>query len=212
MPNRTSVDRARVAPGVAPATTSDWCRRLPALGGTTVVLRELRSDDAPSLFALLTSDEVARFISPPPSTLKGFEQFIAWAQRQRAAGTIVCFAITINDTAIGLFQLRRLDNTFELAEWGFAIGSEFWGSGIFMEGASLMLRFAFDTVGVRRLEARASVKNGRGNGALRKLGAVQEAVLRQSFWRHGEWHDQVLWAISADEWRHLNALWNGRVH
>jgi RimJ/RimL family protein N-acetyltransferase len=212
MPNRASVDRARVVPGVAPSATSEWQRQLPALGGTTVVLRELRPGDAPSLFTLLATDEVARFISPPPSTLKGFGQFVAWALRQRAAGTMACFAVTINDTAIGLFQLRRLDNTFELAEWGFAIGSEFWGSGIFKESASLLLRFAFDTVGVRRLEARASVKNGRGNGALRKVGAVQEAVLRRSFWRHGEWHDQMLWAMSADEWRDHNALWNGRVH
>ena len=37
-----------------------------------------------------------------------------------------------------------------------------------------MLDFAFETVGVHRLEARSAVANGRGNGALRKMGAVQE--------------------------------------
>ena len=58
----------------------------------------------------------------------------------------------------------------------------------------------FQTVGVHRLEARASIVNGRGNGALRKLGAVQEGVLRRSFLRNGEYHDQVLWSVLKEDW------------
>src|SRR3981189_2377651 len=88
--------------------TSDWRESLPMLGGASVTLRELRASDAPSLFALLTTEEVARFISPPPSSVAGFEQFIAWTLRQRSAGAYACFAVTIDatDTAIGIFQLR----------------------------------------------------------------------------------------------------------
>jgi len=183
--------------------TSDWQRALPVLRGARVVLRELRASDAASLFAMLSADEVARFISPPPTTVSGFEQFIAWTLRQRSAGTYACFAVTVRgyDTAIGIFQMRQIDADFRTAEWGFAIGSPFWGTGVFREGADLMLDFAFETVGVYRLEARASVQNGRGNGALRKLGAVKEAILRKSFLRNGEQVDQVLYAILEDEWR-----------
>ena len=65
------------------------------------------------------------------------------------------------------------------------MGSQFWGTGMFAEGARLVLDFAFDVVGANRLEARAAVANGRGNGALRKLGAVQEGMLRRSFQRNG---------------------------
>jgi RimJ/RimL family protein N-acetyltransferase len=183
--------------------TSDWQRALPVLRGARVVLRELRASDAPSLFAMLSADEVARFISPPPTSVSGFEQFIAWTLRQRSAGTYACFAVTVRgyDTAIGIFQMRQIDADFRTAEWGFAIGSAFWGTGVFREGADLMLDFAFETVGVYRLEARASVQNGRGNGALRKIGAVKEAILRKSFLRNGEQVDQVLYAILEDEWR-----------
>ena len=90
---------------------------------------------------------------------------------------------------------------FETAEWGFAIGSAFWGTGLFQEGAGLVLDFAFDTVGVHRLEARAAVKNGRGNGALQKLGAVQECRLRNSFLKDGQYIDQVLYAMLDTDWR-----------
>src|SRR4029453_6114482 len=90
---------------------------------------------------------------------------------------------------------------FRTAEWGFAIGSAFWGTGVFREGADLMLDFAFETVGVARAEAGRSVQNGAGNGARGKVGPVKEAILRKSFLRNGEQVDQVLDAILEDEWR-----------
>jgi RimJ/RimL family protein N-acetyltransferase len=190
----------------SPATrvgVSDWRKGLPVLAGQQVVLRDIRPSDASSLFAMLTSDEVARFISPPPSTMDGFERFIAWTIRQREAGAYACFAVTLKgfDTAIGLFQVRASVPDFTAAEWGFAIGSAFWGSGVFQESAELVLDFVFDTLPVHRLEARASIRNGRGNGALLKMGAVQEARLRKSFLRNGEYQDQVLYTIIGEEWR-----------
>ena len=182
--------------------TSDWRQALPVLTAGTITLRELRASDAPSLLAMLSTEEVARFISPPPTTVEGFERFIAWTQRERAAGNYICFGVVPHgmEHAVGLFQVRQLEPGFGTAEWGFAIGSEFWGTGVFLEGARLVVNFAFDTMGVHRLEARAAVKNGRGNGALRKLGAVQEGVLRQSFLRNGEYLDQILWTILDSEW------------
>src|SRR6185436_20171603 len=69
--------------------------------------------------------------------------------------------------------------------------------------AELVMEFAFETLGVHRLEARATVKNGRGNGALLKIGAVQEGLLRRSFLKNGEFVDQVLYAIVEDDWRDI---------
>ena len=69
-----------------------------------------------------------------------------------------------------------------------------------LAAAVAVMQFAFERVGVHRLEARAAAANGRGNAALRKLGATSEGLLRKSFLRNGHYHDQVLWAIVADEW------------
>jgi len=183
--------------------TTNWKATLPVMSGTTFSMRELRIEDAPSLLAMLTTEEVARFISPPPTTVEGFERFINWTHHERRAGNYACFAIVPNgmDAAIGIFQVRSLDPGFGTGEWGFAIGSQFWGTGIFVEAARLILDFAFEVIGAERLEARAAVANGRGNGALRKIGAVQEGLLRRSFLRNGQHHDQVLWGILADDWR-----------
>ena len=203
MPYQVALDTVMVQPSITEVASSDWQQGLPTLRGGQVVLRELRASDAASLHALLTTEEVSRFISPPPTTVEGFERFIAWSHRQRTAGTFACFAVTVAgfDTAVGIFQVRSLESGFGTAEWGFAIGSGFWGTGVFKEGAALVLDFAFETIGVHRLEARAAVRNGRGNGALQKLGAVQECRLRKSFHKNGEYIDQVLYAMLDTDWR-----------
>ena len=195
--------------------TSDWRERLPVLAGSKVTLRDLEPADAPSLLSMLTTEEVSRFISPPPTTVEGFERFITWARAERVAGRYACFAVVPQGmtTAIGIFQVRQLEPGFASAEWGFALGSNFWGTGMFIDGAHMVVDFAIETLGVRRLEARAAVANGRGNGALRKLGAVQEGVLRRSFYRNGRHLDQMLWSILSDEWRQAKAVWgNGVIH
>ena len=193
---------------------SDWRQTLPVLTGQGVTLRELRVSDAPVLLSMLSTEEVARFISPPPTTVEGFERFIAWTHTERAAGRYLCFGIVPEgiDAAVGLFQVRQAEPDFASGEWGFALGSAYWGSGLFMAGARLVLDFAFDVIGVHRLEARAAVQNGRGNGALRKIGAVQEGILRRSFLRNGAYLDQVLWAIVSSDRQSLRSAGSPSVH
>lgn len=207
MPYTADIDRefARHPPTAPPSSvvTSDWRTGLPMLTGRTIALRELRPSDAMSLFTMLTTDEVSRFISPPPSTVEGFERFVLWANRERAAGRYVCFAVVPEGlgAAIGLFQVRQLEPGWGTSEWGFALGSAYWGTGAFVESAEAVLAFAFETLGVHRLEGRAAVQNGRGHAALRKVGAVHEGTLRRSFLRHGVYHDQALYTLLADDWR-----------
>jgi [ribosomal protein S5]-alanine N-acetyltransferase len=210
MPYQPDLDRAMKPSSKAQASTvtSDWRDRLPVLTGHKITLRELELTDAPALFSMLTPEEVSRFISPPPTTVEGFERFITWARAERAAGRYACFAVVPHgmSSAIGLFQVRQLEQGFATAEWGFALGSNFWGTGMFIDGGRMVVDFALEVLGVRRLEARAAVPNGRGNGALRKLGAVQEGVLRRSFIKNGQHLDQMLWSILAEEWQQTKAM------
>jgi N-acetyltransferase len=215
MPYQEHAERAATVahPTVLVPPDSSWRHGLPTLTGSQVILREMRISDAPALFAAMSSAEVSGFISPPPATVEGFERFIAWSLRQRAAGQYISFAVVArgSDHAIGLFQIRSLEAGFGTSEWGFALASEYWGTGMFTDGAHLALRFAFEVLGAHRLEARAATRNGRGTGALRKMGAIQEGVLRRSFLRNGEYLDQGLWSILAEDWLEAKAVWGSRL-
>ncbi len=220
MPYRPAADRPERShlppslPTWGPAVPPNWREGLPLLQGLGLTLRELTAADAPSLSTTLTTAEVSRFISPPPTSVAGFERFIAWTHRERAAGRYACFAVVPEGetVAVGIFQVRMLDGRDGVAEWGFILGQAYWGTGLFLAGAQRVVDFAFEQMGLHRLEARAAVANGRGQGALAKLGAVREAVLRQSFERHGERLDQVLWGLVREDWRVARTVRQSAIH
>jgi RimJ/RimL family protein N-acetyltransferase len=116
------------------------------------------------------------------------------------------------DRAAGIIQVRQCESDFSRAEWGFVLGQQYWGTGLFMASAGIVLRFLFECVGVRRLEARSVALNGRGNGVLAKLGAVQEGRLRRAFCKNGKYFDETLWAILASDWREGRLVPTSRSH
>jgi len=207
----TQGDGAGAPPRLSRAS---WRDGLPALAGAAVTLRELRASDAPALLALVATADVTPLISPPPTSARGFERFVAWTQAQRAAGACASFAVVPDggDHTVGLFQVRQLEPDFQVAEWGFALGARYWGSGLFVEGARLVIAFTFDVIGAERLEARAAVPNGRGNGALAKIGARREAVLRRSFFKNGDYLDQNLWSLLRDDWLQEKTASRPKLH
>jgi RimJ/RimL family protein N-acetyltransferase len=194
--------------GIGPSSGFvDWQRQLPTLSNGRVTLRELRPADASPLVRQMADNEVRRHIAPPPSTADEFRKFIRWARIERRKGIHITYGVLApgEDVAVGIFQLWRVEPDFSTAEWGLAVGSRYWGTGIAEAASKLLLEFAFGTLGVQRLEARAGVDNVRGNGLLRKLGAVPEGRLRQAF-RHGDVvEDQRLWSLLAEDW-------TGQVH
>src|SRR5690242_13859780 len=99
------------------ANPFEWHFGLPTLQAANVTLRELRHSDAASLMAMLSSDEVAEFISPLPRTVEGFRNFISDIHEERLAGHSFCFGIVPEgyEDAMGLFQVRRLEPGFASA-------------------------------------------------------------------------------------------------
>lgn len=193
-----------------------WQSRPPVLEGARLLLRELTETDARPLVSMLAVPEIARYISAPPTSADRIAAFAAWGRRERAAGRYIAFAIVPQgtDSPVGLLQLRLLDPSGHAAEWGVILGASHWGAGLFVEASRLLVRFAFDIVGIHRLEARVAAGNGRAQAAMRKLGAVQEGVLRRALvTADGTCHDQVLWSVLADDWRASErADAGGRVH
>jgi [ribosomal protein S5]-alanine N-acetyltransferase len=187
---------------IADAPDTNWRTAVPVLASDGLTLREIVQDDASPLLEMLATKDVSRFMSPMPPTLASFGRFVNWIHQQRSAGQCVAFVVVPPGftNPVGVLQMRSLEPGFQTAEWGFAVGAPFWGTGLFASAAQLVLDFAFTTVGVRRLEARACAENRRGNGALRKLGATPEGVLRRAFLWEGSYHDQVLWSILDSDW------------
>lgn len=202
-----STDSAGVMP-------TDWRQGLPALAGRIVALREPKADDLGPLVDLLSIADAVRFGLDESVTEKAVHAFIERALRDRGVGVSFTYVITLGATRaiVGLAQVRQLDVMFEAAEWEMTLAPSARGTGVFLDAARLLGSFAFGSVGAHRLESRIVLQNGRANGAMNKLGAVQEGVLRRSVRRGGEYCDQVLWSVLKDDWSNHWVSTASRVH
>jgi RimJ/RimL family protein N-acetyltransferase len=179
-----------------------------------VALREPTSDDLGPLFDLLSIADAVRFGINQPVTEEAVRAFIGRARHERSAGISFTYLITLGATRaiVGLAQVRQLDPSFETATWEMTLAPSARGTGVFLDAARLLGSFAFGSVGTHRLESRVVLQNGRANGALNKLGAVQEGILRSSARQSGAYHDQVLWSMLEDDWNDHWVPTASRVH
>jgi RimJ/RimL family protein N-acetyltransferase len=200
-----------------PASQSgrSWRDVLPALRGIECTLREPVTADAAALLMALGPHDLRDFAPLPATpTISGVEALIAAVQEHRAAGTAACWAIvpTNAEAPIGLIVVRALDHAFTMVSMSAVVAAEFRGSGLFQDAARALLDGLFGSIGVHRIEVRVDVRNARANGALRKLGAAQEGVLRHAQYRDGAYRDHVLWAMVAGDWNTQRDLEPPSVH
>ncbi|MEP7116793.1 MAG: GNAT family protein [Acidobacteriota bacterium] len=194
---------------------TDWRASLPTLSNGSVILREPVAGDALALLTALTPEALAQAVpAGPPASQAGFEAMIAATAVRRAQGAEACWAIVPRDSGVpvGLIRVRALDHGFTMVEGTAAIAEEFRGTHVFQEAARLALDCVFRTMQVHRAEFRIEVRNARANGALRKLGATQEGLLRRALHRDGVYLDQVLWSIVASDWCAPQDTVHPRIH
>jgi N-acetyltransferase len=197
------------------AVRTNWRDALPVLSSGALTLREPVAADALALLTALPEDALSQVVADPPAaSVAGIELLIEQLQAGRRAGTTACWVIVPADTGVpvGIVGVRSMDHTCSMVE-GFAVtAEEFRGTSIFQTAGRLVLGCLFGQMGVHRAEFRIDVRNGRANGALRKLGATQEGLLRRARAADGEFHDQVLWAIVATDWNDAPAVHTSSVH
>ena len=191
------------SPGTRPRATG--VEGLPRLEGRLVTLRELEPADGAHLLAVLATPEVMRFLSPPPQSLERFTGFIETTRIERHAGRYAGFAMVPHgiDHPVGVVQIRQLEPNFRTAEWGIALGAEWWGRGLFLDageaGARVRVQRGSASSASRRgwLPAtRAGIARSRSSARWPRACCASSLLVAD-----GTRHDQVLWSWLGDEWR-----------
>ena len=169
--------------------------------GPTLTLRFAELADAPALYVHACDPEVTRFFSwGPYERVEDGEAYIARLPAERASGKHLDFVIdrrgegAIGVTGLGEWSLR--DRRAVVGTW---LGRAYWGTGANFEAKALVLRLAFDALGLERVGAYVAPGNPRSRRALEKLGFAPEGTLRQ-YHRHGDRrHDVHVYSLLHDE-------------
>lgn len=168
--------------------------------GRLVRLRARSLSDVEKFTVWFNDPEVTQFLGnafPAISEERERELVEGWLDDPHA------FSIeTRGGQLIGNCHLFRVDMRQRRAELGIVIGDKaFWGQGYGTDALTLLLMYAFDHLGLHRVELEYLAFNRRAREAYEKCGFVEEGCRREAVFMRGRWLDSILMGILDREWR-----------
>lgn len=175
------------------------------LKGSTVMLRPYAPDDVEELFHTLDDARVWALLGARPDSPGQLAERMAAHARDRATWVVRLLApiggfsagSVVGSTAF--LEVSTYDARLEIGSTSYA--PSVWGTRVNPETKLLLLAYAFDVLGVGRVQLKTDVRNTRSQQAIARLGATYEGTLRR-YQRRADAtvRDTVLFSITAEDW------------
>jgi RimJ/RimL family protein N-acetyltransferase len=168
------------------------------------LLRPLSKDDEKELQEIANDEELWLYSPSDLSKPGELKRYIANAVADRINGTCAIWTIIDKRTnsIAGCTRLSEISWKDERGQIGWTwIGRDFQGSGLNSDMKFLILSYAFEQLGLNRIELKADERNHRSRQAILSIGATREGVLREHIKLHnGYIRNTVYYSILRSEW------------
>ena len=169
------------------------------LKGKKTILRPAHRSDAPLLTQWINDPEVRQYLaSIYPQTEEDEIGWIDGLSKKKPRELI--FVITLHDgTPIGVMGVHNINGVHGTATTGALIGDkQYWGQGYGSDAKMVLLEYAFNTLNVRKLYSDVIAFNERSVAYSLKCGYVEEARLKEHYYRLGRYWDQVILSVTRE--------------
>ena len=174
-----------------------------ALHGEKVRFRELRTEDLPDLVRWWRNPEMALLqnysVTPQPEDTVA-DMFRSWSTNTGPGGVGFSVVDADTDVLIGHVTLYGASLPVRAATLAVLIGPDHVDRGYGTDAVRLLTNFGFREMGLHRIELRVFAYNERARAVYRKVGYVEEGTRRGVAFHDGEFHDEVIMAVLAEEW------------
>ncbi|BFG70192.1 GNAT family protein [Sediminibacterium sp. KACHI17] len=170
-----------------------------------VLLRPLQRNDCDNLRHFsLNQPEIWTYSLQKAAGEENLKNYIEFAVRAREKGTEYPFIVfdKKNQAYAGSTRFYDIQLQHQTLQLGFTwYGKEFQGTGLNKHCKFLLLQFAFEQIGMERVEFRADFNNKRSIAAMKSIGCVEEGVLRSHANKvEGGRRDSIVLSILKNEW------------
>ena len=169
-----------------------------------LIIRRPRPTDLHDFLAYQTHPDNLKYQPVEPLTedkARDFLSRMATAEIGEEGGWIM-FAVELRGEGrmigeVGIFVSPQPQSRGNL---GWSFHPDYQGHGYATEAARVLLAYAFEERGLRRVTSDCDARNAASLRLMERLGMRREGHLRQSRLTGGEWHDECLYALLRDEW------------
>lgn len=142
-----------------------------------LILREILVSDAEAFFAMDSNPNVHRYLwNKPTQEIEETIETIAFVRKQYADNGIGRFAVISKETNefmgwAGLkFNTEMVNNKTNFYDIGYRLDEKFCGKGYASEASFVWLKYAFETLKIKTIDAAAHSDNSASNRILEKIG------------------------------------------
>jgi [ribosomal protein S5]-alanine N-acetyltransferase len=160
-----------------------------------VIVRPVSPDDRDEFLALMQASRSLHepWISPP-LTSRAFDAYLTRMNRNDHEGLVVFRRD--HPVIVGVINLNNIvRGSFLNASLGYYAGLPYAGNGYMTSGLKAAVRYAFDGMGLHRLEANIQPNNARSINLVKRCGFVNEGFSPRFLYIDGAWRDHERWAI-----------------
>ncbi|MBC7889310.1 MAG: GNAT family N-acetyltransferase [Ferruginibacter sp.] len=159
-------------------------------------LRPWQMEDLNSLVKYANNNDIAKYMNdqfPHPYTIESGKAFIQMTMKD---SPVHIFAIEINGQAVGGIGIHPQEGIQRKnAELGYWLAQPFWGNGIITKAIGQMTAFGFKNYDINRIFARPFGTNIASRKVLENAGFTLEAQFSKTFFKNGEYLDELVYAV-----------------
>jgi [ribosomal protein S5]-alanine N-acetyltransferase len=176
----------------------------PTLQTTRLLLRPFTESDADAIYALQSNAHVMRYWNTPPWTNRSqANAFIATCRKMEEDGSGARFAIETRDqhAFFGSGSMFGWNPVYRSLGIGYCFAQPAWGKGYATEAMHAMLRWAYDSLDLNRVETELDTRNAASARVLEKLGFEREGLKREVCIVSGEVSDSWIYGLLRWDWK-----------
>lgn len=170
------------------------------LEGEKVFFRPIEESDIPAMTVWVNDPQVRKYLTTYLPTSSTSEK--KWVESITDSSKNIAFAVCDKGTGkhIGNTGLHNINWRNGSAVFGFMIGNkDFWNSGYGTEILSLMLKYAFNTLGLRKIRSSVLASNIASIRVHKKCGFKEAGVLKDEYLVDGEYMDEILFEVFKED-------------
>lgn len=170
------------------------------LTGDRIILRDHEENDLHEMHAWMSDDEVMRFLPGMKTTsidethirlVESIHENLNPDRSEYFFAVLLKSGEIIGDAGFTLINKREYSG---IASMGYFLNSAYWGRGYAVEAANLLIKFAFEELGLHKMTAGCDAENTASERVMIKCGMIKEAHLKRHAFVNGVWRDRLEYA------------------
>ncbi len=168
----------------------------PTLAGKLVRLRRLEYKDIPTMTKLVTARVVRYLVEVPyPYKMIDAKRFVEKSRRNFKTKRELDFAIEFasDNSLVGVISLQKIDMISKNGQISYWLGQRYWKMGIATESIRLVIRYAFNVLGLHKIYANVFASNKASVRVLEKNHLRKEGELIHSVYKQKKYQNILLY-------------------